>query len=378
MANSALVELCESVVGNIDLLFDYFGIEPVVYADRLSFCCPIHESDNLESASIFVTGHTKIGNWKCWTASCEEEILEDDKPRGNSLFGLVRGLLSVKLEKPVSFRDSIVFLQQLYNIESASINTKYQDVNYKEKNKFIMTSRILGLKAPDIKGTLERSEVRGNLQIPDQYFLGRGFSTEILEKYDVGYCDTYGDQMFQRATVPIYDDDHKRLIGCVGRTTKPLCTMCEFHHDFDRKCPSNEIEKRWGRKWLNTSGFRSDTFLYNYWYAKEHISKTGWAILVEGQGDVWKLEMAGYHIGLGIFGDSLGDNQKKAIDKIGAINLLILTDNDKAGLEARNKISKKCCRYYNCYYMDLPKKDLGDMDPVDIQNFLEPMLGGKL
>jgi DNA primase len=237
---------------------------------------------------------------------------------------------------------------------------------------------LLESKEPEVFGTISRKEVRDSLQIPDQYFLGRGFSAEILDKYDVGYCDTYGNEMFQRATAPIYDDDHKLLIGCVGRTTKPLCTMCEHHHDFSRKCPSNTIEKRWGRKWLNTSGFRSDTFLYNYWYAKEHITRTGWAILVEGQGDIWKLEMAGYHIGLGIFGDSLGDNQKLALDKLGAINLLILTDNDKAGMEARNKIGVKCSRYYNCYYMDLPKKDLGDMKPEEIQIFLEPMLGGKL
>ncbi len=88
--------------------------------------------------------------------------------------------------------------------------------------------------------------------------------------------------------------------------------------------------------------------------------------------------MAGYHIGLGIFGDSLGCNQKLAIDRLGAINLLILTDNDEAGIRARTKIGKKCSRYYNCYYLDLPKKDLGDMKPVEIQNFLEPMLGGKL
>lgn len=378
MANKELSEITQIIVEDMTILLEYVGIYDIfVYNDRISFSCPIHESDNPESLSVFTTGHTKIGNWKCWTQGCEEEILTDGKPRGNSLYGLIRGLLSVKHEREVGFGEAIKTVKDLYGIKSDTIDRKYGDDDYKEKSKFISNTKVLQPKFHEIKGTLSREEVRAGLVIPSQYFLGRGFDAETLDKYDVGYCDVYGETMYQRAVAPVYDIDHK-LIGQVGRTTKPICTECKFHHDFKRHCPQNDLERKWGRKWINSTGFKADTFIYNYWYAKPHIESTGWAILVEGQGDVWKLEMAGYHIGLGIFGDSLGDYQKLAIDELGALNLLILTDNDKAGMAARNKIGAKCNRYYNCYYMDLPKKDLGEMKPVEIQKFLEPMLGGKL
>lgn len=377
MANSELDELTQVIVDDLDVLLDYFKIQFQRYHDRYSFPCPVHESDNDESLSIFISGHTSIGNWKCWTNGCQDDILSDDKPLGRNIFGLIRGLIGAKEDREVSYREAIQFAKELYGFKSNKLDYKL-NVETSSKNEFIKSTKILDSRAEKPKGTIVRQEIRSRLKIPAQYFIGRGFSAEILDKYDVGYCETQKTQMFNRVVVPVYDEDYNYMVGCVGRTTEPKCNQCGFHHAIYRHCPENNIEKRWGRKWINSAGFKADTVLYNYWFARDHIMKSGWAILVEGQGDVWKLEMAGFHIGLGIFGDALGDGQKELLDASGALNLLILTDNDEAGLAARKKIKKKCERSYNCHFLDLPDKDIGDMQPEHIKTFLEPILGGVL
>ncbi len=378
MANVQLDDLNEVVVEDLSVLLEYFSIDYVTYQDRVSFTCPIHDSDNEESLSIFTDGHTSKGNWRCWTNACEQEILSDGRPLTCSIFGLTRGLIGIEEQREISYGEAIKFLMGLYGYENAELEAKYSDAEYGSKKKFIKIFNILNRSFTKIVGTKTREEVRRGLKIPSQYFIGRGFPAELLDKYDVGFCETINTEMADRVVVPVYDNDHKLMVGCIGRSSKPLCTECNGFHDLYQDCPSNKVEKRRACKWLNSKGFRADSILYNFWFAKEHILKSGWAILVEGQGDVWKLEMALYKIGLGIFGDSLGDQQRMVLDTSGALNLLILTDGDEAGLKAREKIRVKCKRSYNCVFMDLPKKDLGEMRPAEIRNFLEPVLGGVL
>ena len=92
-------------------------------------------------------------------------------------------------------------------------------------------------------------------------------------------------------------------------------------------------------KWLNSKGFNSGACLYNYWNAKDHISETSTAILVEGQGDVWRLDEAGIYNVVGMFGCSLGGQQRLILERSGALKLVVMTDADEAGQKARDKIA---------------------------------------
>jgi hypothetical protein len=44
-----------------------------------------------------------------------------------------------------------------------------------------------------------------------------------LEDYDVGYCDNPAKPMYERAVVPIYDNEHKYIVGCTGRSIFEKC-----------------------------------------------------------------------------------------------------------------------------------------------------------
>ena len=49
-------------------------------------------------------------------------------------------------------------------------------------------------------------------------------------------------------------------------------------------------------------------------FAKEFIKESGIVILVESPGNVWRLEEAGVHNSVAIFGSSLADRQKMILD----------------------------------------------------------------
>ena len=372
--------IVEQLVERLDEVLNHFGIDYIEHPDRFALACPIHDSDNEQSLNIYINGHTTAGNWKCWTQECESELVLDtqkngdvlERARGKNIFGFIRGVIGARDDRNVGYGEAIRWAKKFLNFKDDV--EEERDEDYWSKKEFVKNNRVLLKQRKKSTGLINRKQIRDKLNIPAQYFAGRGFKKETLDRYDVGFCNSKNTQMYQRVVVPVYDDNYKTMIGCVGRTIQPLCNICNKFHYLNRGCPSNQLEKYWASKWINSKGFNSESTLYNLWFAKKHIQDCGVAILVEGQGDVWRLEEADIHIGLGLFGSSLTDDQKLILNSSGAMTLLILTDGDKAGLEAREKILLKCKRYYNCMFIDLPKKDIGDMDVEQVKQFLGPVL----
>ena len=87
--------------------------------------------------------------------------------------------------------------------------------------------------------------------------------------------------------------------------------------------------------------------MYNYGKAIKEIGRSCTIILVEGQGDVIKLHMAGIKNAVGIFGSHLSDSQVFLLQKSGALNVVIMTDNDEAGVDAFNIMKKRLGKLYN-------------------------------
>ena len=78
---------------------------------------------------------------------------------------------------------------------------------------------------------------------------------------------------------------------------------------------------------------------------------------------------------MGMFGCSLGEQQRIILERSGALNLVVMTDADEAGQKAKEKISQQCDRMYNIQFVDLPQKDVGDMSVEEINNHITPQLG---
>ena len=182
--------------------------------------------------------------------------------------------------------------------------------------------------------------------------MNRGYSKEVLDTFDVGECFTKNQPMSGRVVVPVYDEDYN-YVGCVGRSTE------------DSMKP----------KWLHSKGFKKSV-LYGLNVAKKNISSTQAAILVEGQGDVWRMHEAGLTNCVGIFGASINEDQLMLLEQSGALSLIILTDSDEAVNKAYSQILKMCGRRFNYYRPSISQKDVGDMTIEQIKKELYPQLKG--
>lgn len=215
-----------------------------------------------------------------------------------------------------------------------------------------------------------REKVRSISDIPCGYYLNRGYSKKILDKYDVGF-----NSQSNRVIVPIYNKDYSKVMGLTCRSIFEECSKCEMFHKSSDKCP-HKSEFLQHCKWRNTKNFHSSNYLYNFWFAKEYIISSRVAILVEGPGDVWKLEESGIHNSLALFGCDMTDEQNILLDRSGALSLIVMLDPDKAGSEGMREIKERLSRTYRLYFPKIGdgSKDIGDLNTDKITSDIVPMI----
>lgn len=366
-----LKALCDKLCDNIEDVLSYFDLEYRLSPKMVMMNCPIHGGDNISALNLYHQGDQYRGNWVCRTHNCEKVFR-------NSILGFIRGIMShqkfdwaSKGDKTVSFQEAIELAIQLVGSDDID-NLK---LNHSQQNKHIFSNIIKNLSTNNDTEVpkIDRSLIVKTLDIPSKYFIDRGYSKEILIKYDVGFCDNPNKEMYNRAVAPVYDIDHKYMIGCTGRSVFEQCDNCKKYHPLEAECPASAESWKYS-KWKHSNGFRADSVLYNQWFAKDYILKTGIIILVESPGNVWRLEEAGYHNAVAIFGSSLSDKQKILMDGSGAMNIIVLTDNDDAGHKAYEQILDKCSKTYKVYRPNFDSNDIGCMSTIEVSNILNPIL----
>ncbi len=339
----------DTISQNIELFLDYFNIEYIRYQNRVSMSCPIHTSSKAESLSVFTSGETSVGNFVCWTHHCESEV-------GRGAVNLITELLRIK-NGHSNLTDAVKLVEKITGSKSIALGS--YDNELRRFNQ--MVSRLSReIEAPKIVTT--RDYVRSNLTIPAKYYIDRGYSSQTLDAFDVGFCNKRTQQMYMRVVVPVYDITGKFLIGCVGRTINEKCHICNKYHYKNNLCPSNPLEEKWANKWINSDGFRSGNTLYNIWNAATIAQEKQKLILVEGQGDVWRLWESGIKNCVGLFGCKLTDSQFDLIESIGITDIYLALDSDTEGVLGRERIYQKLKNYYNVHNIDLTNyKDVGEM-----------------
>jgi len=364
--------VCDKLCDNIEELLEFLGISSDIKNNGKMMVgkCPIHDGDNITAFNIYPEGDYYRGNWKCRTHNCEKVFKA-------SIIGFIRGVLSNKKygwcksgDQTVTFRETIQFVEGFLDHKVDDVKVNRSEI---EKAKF--ASIVNNITAPQDKSiaTIKRNQVRKTLKMPCEYFIGRGFSKEILDRYDVGFCNNPNKEMFGRAVVPIYDHEYKYLVGCTARSTWEKCSECGTHHNPADPCPSTS-EKWKFSKWKHNYEFKSQNHLYNFWFAKQNILESTKVILVESPGNVWRLEEAGIHNSVAMFGSSLSDRQKIILDGSGAMNIIVLTDNDEAGHKAAETIKDKCKNTYKVNRIVISKLDVAEMSIDEIQNEIKPKI----
>jgi len=331
-----------AILPHLESILQSFGINYTKHSNRLTFPCPLHNSSKNDSISLYTTPSQKgyVGNWVCFTNNCHEEW-------GRSILGLIRGLLSSS--KVITWKEVIKWCQQYIDKPLEEYNI---DV---DKYKFVQTVNTIN-KFATYKFEMDREFFRDKVDIPAQYFVNRGFSSYLLDKYDVGLCTDKDKSFYNRVLVPIYDPNHKKIVSVLARSIHNKCNLCGNYHDGN--CKDNP-------KWLN-AGFVGN-LLYNYWFSKNYIRNSGTCIMVEGCGDVWKLEEAGIYNSVALCSNKLTYNQQMILEKSGATRIILALDSDEKGREGAEKIIEKLQRSYKIINIVPEEKDIGDMSIDEIK-----------
>lgn len=326
--------LNERMSEEIERVLDYFGIEYKLHGHSYQMKCPIHNGKD-ENLKIH-----KVNDFLCW--KCYSRHCEDDT--SSSILGLIWGIL--KIDNPeITFIEACDFCMEFLGIDTEELKQRSSTI---DRRNFI---RMNESKDKEFEKLFTRESFRNKVKIPSSYYVSRGYSKDLLDKYDVGFSVGVAG-MKNRVVFPVYDENHEYVIGVVGRALNK-------HED----------------KWKNSLNFYSGNTFFNLWYAKDKIRNCGTAILVEGQGDVLRFEQAGIHNSLGVFGDRLTEKQLEILVSLGVMNVILAYDNDEAGNIANEKIKEQVKRYFNAEIARLPEnKDVGDLEDSEVRNIFVPIL----
>lgn len=373
--------LSNQLMERFDDLVEYFGLDITNDNSTYKGCCPIHQGDNPSAFNIY---QDKESNWRweCYTYECQETFFND-------LIGFVRGLLSRNQgwtqhsDDTVSMEQAIDFVVEF--LGSPDIKNIKTDDQSLEKRQFVKLIDRVHTPIKNEKegkdgqnGHIHRSQICKSLTIPAQYYINRRYSKEILTKYDVGCCNDQTKPMANRVVVPIYDSSGDKMEGCAGRSVFDQCEECKMYHPTKMECPNKSEFSKYG-KWKFSYGFKSSHHLYNYWFAKSHIEDSQTAILVESPGNVWRLEEAGIHNSLCIFGIALKGFQELMLSTMNIFNIILILDNDKdstknAGQIAQEKITEQLRKIYRVFTIVPEALDIGEMTVDEVKSEILPQI----
>ena len=365
--SSVLYEISGMLCEHVEELLTDLEVEFRFNHKMFVGCCPVHGGDNPTAWNLYPEGDEIRGYWTCRTHHCEKKTTEDGRLRyGATILGFIKGVLSNRTGKKITHKQSVDYALKFLGYKSIH-HIKQPNKEALERKKYISSIKRLTIQPKEQTIGWDREKIRSIISVPSEYYVNRGYSKEVLDKYDVGFYNK-----LNRVVVPVYDSKHKEICGFLGRSVNEQCDKCSRWHSPDEQCPKTNIEIKNTSKWIN-SRFDAKNYLYNYWFAIEHIQKTCCAILVEGAGDVWRLEENGIHTSLALFGTSLTEQQRVLLDRSGAMSLIVLLDSDDAGREGALKLKSQLSRQYRMYFPNI-KEDAGELNTDEITKEIKPII----
>jgi len=344
--------ISEKIFENIQVFLEMFDVKYKNINNYISGPCPIHGGDNPTAFCMYLDGNTLKGNWCCYTHHCEEVF----KP---TPFGFIRGVLSNRENNwtgqakdiKYSFGKTYDFCQSILKINESDI-PELSDI---EKKKFCNDMKIFEKKKKHFKGW-NLHNVISSMIIPSPYFLSRGYKQETLEHFSVGVPKNNDGIFKDRSIVPVIDRDGIHVVGFTGRSNYEKCDKCNQYHQ--ASCNSKNPKYIYS-KWANNSGFAKERYLYNLHNALNAAKFNKTLVICEGPGDVWSLHEKGIENAVAIFGISLTDSQQIILETCDITKIILLLDNDEAGINAKQKIKSLLSRFFNVSIPVYEGKDPG-------------------
>lgn len=329
---------------------------------RLFGPCPIHGGDNPAAWNLYPEGDEVRGIWFCRTRNCHKKWKK-------TLVGFVHGILCQQTRQDLRWTAAVDWMMKFLGYKNLC-EVKTPDAATLERQRYNNMTRRFNI-MPNAKNNRvwTPEKYRKAMEIPSPYYVNRGYQTATLKRYDVGFASRTN-----RSVVPIYNDEHKIIVGMTARSHWDQCSKCHYYHPPTQDCPTRIVDQINACKWKNSPGFEAAHYLYNLWFARKAIMDSGTIILVEGPGDVWRLEEAGIKNSVAIFGTDLTEEQLTLIESSWAMNVVVLTDNDEAGRDAAKNIKEKLQRTHRLYFPALAADDVGALQTDQVTDDIAPVL----
>ncbi len=247
-----------------------------------------------------------------------------------------------------SYPEAIRYLAKKYNIEiEETEQTDEQKQQADERESMFLVSEFARDYFKDILQNNQQGKAIGL-----SYFKERGFTDEIIDKFQLGYAldeweaftnealnKGYNLKYLESTGLSIVKQDllsstgTKQFDRFKGRVLFPIHSMSGRVLGFGGRILTNDKK---AAKYLNSPEseiYHKSNILYGIYYAKQSIAKEDNCFLVEGYTDVIQFYQSGIHNVVSSSGTALTENQIRLINRL-TKNITILFDGDAAGVRA--------------------------------------------
>jgi DNA primase len=240
-----------------------------------------------------------------------------------------------------TYPEAIRYLARKYNIEIEETElTDAEKANTDIRESMYLVSEFA---KEYFHQTLLKSEEGKAIGL--SYFKERGFTTETIEKFSLGYSPESWDALTKEAlgkgykleflestglTIPREDRPFDRF---KGRVMFPIQSMSGRTLGFGGRILTNDKK---AAKYLNSPEsdiYHKSKVLYGIFHAKQAIAKQNNCFLVEGYTDVIQFHQSGIENVVASSGTALTPDQIRLINRL-TKNITVLFDGDAAGLRA--------------------------------------------
>ncbi len=241
----------------------------------------------------------------------------------------------------LSYPDALRWLAKKYHIEVEEKEiTPEEKAKQDERESLLVVNRYAARQF-----TENLFHGREGLALGLSYFRERGFRNEILQKFEVGYCNEKRDDFTQKALADGYrseflvdsgltiDKEGDLFDRFAGRIMFPIHSLSGQVLGFGGRILKKDKK---AAKYVNTPEtevYHKSRILYGIFQARQMIIREEKCFLVEGYTDVLSMFQAGVENVVASSGTALTPEQVRLIKRF-TPNITMLYDGDQAGLMA--------------------------------------------
>lgn len=241
-----------------------------------------------------------------------------------------------------SYPEAIKYLAKKYNIEIEETEQSTEEIaEANEKESMYLVSEFAQKFFQNAMLNSDEGQAVGL-----SYFKERGFTTETIKKFGLGYSPEAWDvftkealgngfklEFLEKTGLTIPREDGRHFDRFKGRVMFPIHSMSGRVLGFGGRILTNDKKVA---KYVNSPEseiYHKSKILYGIFHAKQAIAKLDNCFLCEGYTDVIQLHQAGIENVVASSGTALTPDQIRLVNRL-TKNITVLFDGDAAGLRA--------------------------------------------